>query len=66
VANFIQSAIKRPGALTKKAKRSGKSPMAFARAHKGSKGLTGQQSRLAIQLAGFARKGAFKKGKKRG
>jgi len=65
VANFIQSAIKRPGALTKKAKKVGKSPMAYARSHKGSKGLTGQQSRLAIQLAGFSKKGAFKKGRKK-
>jgi hypothetical protein len=61
--NFIADAIKRPGALTRKAKAAGKSPMAFARANKGAKGRTGRQSRLAITLAGFRKKGSFKKGK---
>lgn len=62
--NFIQSAIKHPGALTKSAKAAGMSPMAFARSHKGAKGVTGQRSRLALTLAGFSKRGAFKKGRK--
>jgi hypothetical protein len=52
----IAKAIKRPGALTAKAKKAGQSPMQFASKHAGDSGLTGQQSRFAKQLAGF-RKG---------
>ena len=52
---FIQNAIKRPGALTRKAKSVGMSPMAFARKHMNDKGLTGQQSRFANTLRKFAR-----------
>ena len=48
--NWITGAIKRPGALTKKAKAAGMSPMAFARASQGAKGLTGQQARAAINM----------------
>jgi hypothetical protein len=43
-----QGAVKRPGALTRKARRAGQSPMAFARAHYHDKGLTGQQARYAV------------------
>jgi len=46
----IDKAIKRPGALTRKAKAAGMSPMAFAGKHKNDKGLTGQQSRFALTL----------------
>ena len=53
VQNFIGGAIKRPGALTRKAKSAGESPMQFAREHAHSKGLTGQQSRFALELRGF-------------
>jgi len=63
MANWIAGAIRHPGALTRSAKAAGKSPMSFARAHKGAKGVTGQRSRLAIQLAGFRKKGSFR-GKK--
>lgn len=48
--NFIAKAIKHPGALTRKAKAAGKSPMEFAREHKGDSGTTGKQARLAITL----------------
>lgn len=53
VANkkWIQKAIKHPGALTRKAKSAGTSTMAFARAHRSSKGTTGRQARLAITLS---------------
>lgn len=57
---FIQKAIKRPGALTRKAKAAGESVHEFAEAHKHSKGLTGKESRFALILAGF-HKGKKKK-----
>jgi hypothetical protein len=61
---WIQGAIKRPGALTRKAESAGQSPMAFAQAHKGDSGLTGQQSRLAVTLRGMhhAQGGMIKSG----
>lgn len=52
--NFIASAIKRPGALTRKAKAAGESTSAFAQAHKGDKSRTGRQARLAITLRTLA------------
>jgi hypothetical protein len=48
---WISSAIKHPGALTRKAKKARMSPLAYARAHKGSSGTTGRQARLALTLA---------------
>ena len=48
--HFIASAIKHPGALTRKAKKAGESPMAFAEKHKHDSGTTGRQARLAITL----------------
>jgi len=42
--------IKRPGALTKKAQKSGMSINKFARKHKNDKGLTGIQSRLYLNV----------------
>jgi len=56
MANWIKGAIKHPGALTKKAKGAGESPMAFAREHKGDSGTTGKQARLALTLRGFHKK----------
>src|SRR5215831_19233353 len=54
--NFIQGAIKHPGALTAQAKQAGMSPMAFAREHQGDSGVTGKRSRLALTLRGLAGK----------
>lgn len=54
--NWIKDAIKRPGALTKKAKAAGMGTSAYAKAHAKDKGLTGKQARFAKVLAGF-RKG---------
>ncbi len=54
--DWIQKAIKKPGALTKQAKSAGKSPMNFAEAHKGDKGTTGARARLAIQLQRMRKK----------
>jgi hypothetical protein len=48
VKNWIRGAVKRPGALTAKAKKAGQSPMAFARAHYHSSGTTGAQARFAV------------------
>lgn len=54
--NFIAKAIKHPGALTRKAKAAGESPMEFAREHKGDSGTTGRQARLAITLSKMRKK----------
>lgn len=53
---WMQGAVKRPGALTAKAKRAGMTPMAYARAHQHDKGLTGQQARFAINAQKSRRK----------
>lgn len=53
VKKWISGAIKHKGALTKKAKAAGMSPMAYAEKHKGDKGTTGRQARLAITLRGM-------------
>ena len=47
---WIQSAIKHPGALTRKAKRAHMSTGAFARKMAGKGGTTGRQARLALTL----------------
>jgi len=52
MANFIKGAIKRPGALTKKATSAGESPMQFAAEHAHAPGLTGKQARFAMILQG--------------
>ena len=46
----------KPGALTASAKKAGKSPMAFAKAHQHSEGKTGQRARLALTLAKLNKK----------
>lgn len=45
---WIQAANIKEGALTKKAKAAGQSPMAYAAAHKSDPGKTGKQARLAL------------------
>jgi hypothetical protein len=40
--------IKRPGALTKKAKSAGEGTQEFAKAHYHSKGLVGKEARFAV------------------
>ena len=57
--NWIQKAIKHPGALTKKANKAGKSPMAFAAAHKHDSGKMEQQARLALMLRKMHGSGPF-------
>jgi hypothetical protein len=56
--NWIAGAIGHPGALTRQAKRAGTSPMAFARKHQGSPGVTGQRARLAVTLGRMHHGGA--------
>lgn len=53
---WIAAAIKHPGALTRKAKAAGMGTQAYAQAHKGSKGTTGKQARLAITLSKMRKK----------
>lgn len=50
---WIAGAIKRPGALTRKAKAAGMSPMAYARKMRHAAGRTGRQARLALTLRKF-------------
>lgn len=47
-AHWMQNAVKRPGALTKKANAAGESPMGFARKNYHAKGRTGEQARFAV------------------
>jgi len=47
---FIQKALKRPGALTRKANRAGMTPLEFARRHQHDGSLTGQQSRFLLNV----------------
>lgn len=53
---WIAGAIKRPGALTRKAKAAGMSTMAFARKMRRAPGRTGRQARLALTLRKIARR----------
>lgn len=52
--------VKRPGALTRKAKRAGMSNQAYARKHYSDPGLRGQQARFAV-IARKWRKGGKRK-----
>jgi len=53
MANRSGINIKRPGALTAKAKRAGMSLSAFEQKHKRDKDLTGKQARFAINAKKF-------------
>lgn len=54
--NFIQGAIKHPGAATAAAKAEGLSVHEWAEKHKGDPGTTGRRARLALTLEGMGRK----------
>lgn len=56
--------VKRPGALTKKAKAAGESVGKFASSHYDSPGLTGKQARFAEIAKGWRKAGGKKKAKK--
>ena len=47
---FISKAIKRPGALTAKAKAAGQSVSQYARAHEHDSGTTGAESRFYLNV----------------
>jgi len=53
---WMQKAVKRPGALTAKAKRSGLSVKAYAQKHKHDSGLTGEEARFAVNAEKVAKK----------
>ena len=55
---WMQRAVKRPGAATRKAHREGLSVSAWARKHKHDPGLRGQQARFAQRGATVSRKNA--------
>jgi hypothetical protein len=54
--NFIQSAVKHPGAATAAAKAEGLTVRAWAEKHQHDPGVTGQRARLALTLEGISRK----------
>jgi hypothetical protein len=58
--DWMAGAVKRPGALTRKAKAAGMSTQAFASKHAKDKGVTGQQARLAKTFNKFRPKGKKK------
>ena len=53
---WIQGVIKRPGALTRKAKAAGMSTMAYARKMRHAAGRTGKQARLALTLSNIRKR----------
>jgi hypothetical protein len=54
--NFIQGAIKHPGAFTKQAKAAGKSVGEYAQEEKHAGGTTGKRARLALTLRKLAKR----------
>lgn len=54
--NFIQGAIKHPGASTAAAKAEGLSVHAWAVKHQKDPGTTGKRARFALTLEGISRK----------
>ena len=55
--NFIQAAIKHPGALTMKAKAAGMSIDAYAHAHEHDPGQTGKQARFYLYVLAKSSRG---------
>lgn len=53
---WIQGAIKRPGAFTKKAEAAGKGVQEYAREKADAPGRTGKQARLALTLSRLRKK----------
>jgi hypothetical protein len=52
MTNWIQDAVKRPGALARKARAQHETPMEFAETHAHAPGLTGRQARFALIAQG--------------
>jgi hypothetical protein len=53
---WMQKAVKRPGALTAKAKRAGMSVQVYAERHKHDSGVTGEEARFAVNAKKVAKK----------
>jgi len=53
---WMKKAVKRPGALTAKAKRAGMSVQTYAQKHEHDKGLTGEEARFAVTAEKLAKK----------
>ena len=53
---WMQKAVKRPGALTAKAKRAGMSVQTYALKHEHDSGLTGEEARFAVTAEKVAKK----------
>jgi hypothetical protein len=53
---WMQKAVKRPGALSAKAKRAGMSVQAYAQKHKHDSGVTGEEARFAVTAKKVAKK----------
>jgi hypothetical protein len=53
---WMTTAVKRPGALTAKAKRAGMSVQAYAQKHKHDSGVRGEEARFALNAKKVAKK----------
>ena len=53
--NWIQGAIKKPGAMTAAADREGVSNSKYEQEHKSDSGKSGQRARLAVVLKGLSK-----------
>lgn len=60
---WMQRAVSRPGALTRKANRAGESPMEYARKHKHDSGRTGRQARFALIASRASKRSSRRKGR---
>ncbi len=63
MANWIQSAVKHPGAMTAAASKAGESNSQYEEQHKGDSGTAGKRARLALVLKGLQKAGGRKKAK---
>jgi hypothetical protein len=53
---WVRKAVKRPGALTAKAKRAGMSVQVYAQKHKHDSGVTGEEARFAVNAKKVGKK----------
>lgn len=56
MANWIQKAIKHPGAEKRAAAKAGMSTHAYMEKHKGDSGKSGARARLGLRLSAMSRK----------
>ena len=55
MAKWMQAAVKRPGAATRKANAAGETVSEWSRSHYHDKGLSGQQARFAVTAGKISR-----------